>query len=157
MFSSLGRSLDGARWRNGSTAVLMLGLMCQAPTVANASRGTRSLAGTAPAVVTDTNQNRSRFDGSATLPRSHIRARLTVGTDFLGDASPETRRVVSETWSSEGVEIEWLDQEPGAWDNVDVWVVAGRGVLQEISGYSASSRRRKHSEPGDMLSYHQMI
>jgi hypothetical protein len=63
--------------------------------------------------------------GCATFPTSRLRVRLSLSESQVGDPRPVIRDVVSETWSRQGLSIDWVEDPPGSaptWDGVDAWI-----------------------------------
>lgn len=64
--------------------------------------------------------------GCAAFPTSRLRARLTVSASQVGDPRPVIRDLVRDTWSRQGLSIDWVEDPPGSsptWDGVDTWIV----------------------------------
>jgi len=72
----------------------------------------------------------------ATLPRAHMRLRVTTSASPLGEPADTIRTIVTETWRPYGLTFEWLDDPGGggAPGRVDAWIAAVRGGAVEFDG-----------------------
>ena len=65
---------------------------------------------------------------------SPLRVRVSVGEQWK-DAAPVIRKLVEDTWTPTGVNIEWIDGGL-KWDGVDLWIAVVPGLM--VTGRNGS-------------------
>lgn len=78
-----------------------------------------------------------------------LRVRLTIASGEWRASEPTIRRLVEETWTPVGLQVQWVADGTG-WDAIDFWIAIVYGMPTTDQGGALGIVRFKGDEPGPM-------